>query len=136
MAAAIAGDHGIPTVSVSGDDKVTAEVAEKIPKIEPVVVKKALSAYQAQSLIPQRACERIGDGVRAALARFKEIPPYVIRGPVRLNLLDSPTHAPPLMALLEEDVVAATINDAFLEFERQMPWIKFNVVLPDGFIYP
>ncbi|MHC4886350.1 MAG: M55 family metallopeptidase [Planctomycetota bacterium] len=136
MAAALAGHHGVPTVFVSGDDKVTAELAEKIPEIETAVVKKGLGCYQARSLMPARACALIREGVSQGIARRTEIPPYEIPGPIELNLLDSEGHAPPLKPLLEEAVVADDINTAFLEIQRKMPWTKFPVPLPDGFTFP
>lgn len=39
MAAALSGDKGVPTVFVSGDQSITKEVKEKIPKIITGVVK-------------------------------------------------------------------------------------------------
>jgi len=136
MAAAIAGDMGIPTVFISGDNKITEEVKSKIPEIETAVVKKALSVYQARSHTPSTACEMIYSGAKHGIGRRKIIKPYIIPGPVKLNLLDSADHSPPLEKMLTEDVTAETINDAFLKFENQMPWTKFPVTLPDGFKYP
>ena len=136
MAAALAGHRNVPTLFVSGDDKIVAEMRGKIPAIRHVQVKKALGAFQARSLIPARSCERIGMGVRDALAHVGDITPYRIPGPLRLNLIDSPNHAPPFKRILDTPVEAATIEDAFLQAARQMPWNKFNVELPDGFRYP
>ncbi|MBO4633642.1 MAG: M55 family metallopeptidase [Lentisphaeria bacterium] len=135
MAAAIAGDLGIPAVMVSGDDKITAEFREKIPQIEAVEVKQALSPYQACSLIPARACERIAQGVRKGLSRRKEIPPYRIPGPVKLTVLDSDNHVPPLQEMMPA-VTADTISEGFLKYEKAMPWTSFDLQDPDGFIYP
>ena len=135
MAAAIAGDLGIPSVFVSGDDKITAEFKEKIPSIEALAVKQALSPYQACSMIPARACELIGQGVRTGLKRRKEIAPYRIRGPLELTLLDSANHAPPLEEVMPA-VTADTISEAFLKYEKAMAWTNFDLQLPDGFIYP
>jgi D-amino peptidase len=45
MAAALAGYYWVKTVFVSGDQYITAEVAEKIPGIEKGVVKEALGPY-------------------------------------------------------------------------------------------
>ena len=135
MAAAIAGDLGIPAVMVSGDDRIAAEFREKIPQIETVEVKQALSPYQACSLIPSRACERIGQGVRKGLSRYKEIPPYRIPGPVTLSLLDSDNHVPPLREIMLP-VTADTIGEAFLKYEKAMPWTSFGLRDPDGFVYP
>ncbi|MBQ7206568.1 MAG: M55 family metallopeptidase [Lentisphaeria bacterium] len=135
MAAAIAGDLGIPTVFVSGDDKVTAEFREKIPAVEALAVKQALSPYQACSLIPSKACELIGQGVRRALERRGEIAPYVIPGPVTLSLFDSDGHVPPLREIMPP-VTAGTVGEAFLEYEKKMPWTTFDLRDPDGFVYP
>ena len=136
MAAAIAGQHGVPTVFVSGDDKITAEVRKKIPAIEYVAVKKGLSPFQARSLIPQRACELIGQKVKKALGRAKEIKPFVVPGPLRLNLLDSGNHAPPFMRMMSKDVEVKNIEEGFFAVERAMPWCHFDTELPDGFEYP
>ena len=136
MAAALAGHRNVPTVFASGDNQITAELREKIAGIRCAVVKKALGAYQARSVIPSRACEMIGQGVKDALAHVKTIAPYRVPGPLRLNLIDSPTHAPPFKRLFDKPVEAANIEDAFMKAVRQMPWNKFNVELPDGFKYP
>ncbi len=88
MAAALAGYHSVPCVCVSGDDRVCAEVREKIPRAEAVTVKWGIAAQNARSLMPQEACERIYDGVCAGLTRRQEIPPLVIPGPYRLNISD------------------------------------------------
>ncbi len=135
MAAALAGDFGVPTVFVSGDDKVTAEIAAKIPGIEVAVVKQALSPYMACSLIPSRACELIAEGVRRGIANRQNIAPYKIPGPVTLTLLDSPNHAPPLTEQCET-VTCDTITDAFNTCEESMAWCKRNTKLPDGYIFP
>ena len=135
MAAAIAGDLGIPSVFVSGDDKITAEFKEKIPAIEAVAVKQALSPYQACSMIPSRACELISQGVRSGLRRICEIAPYRVAGPVELTLLDSDGHVPPLREIMPP-VTAGTITEAFFKYERSMPWTSFDLQHPDGFVYP
>lgn len=135
MAAALAGDFGVPSVFVSGDDKIVAEFQEKIPAIKAVQVKKALSPYQACSLIPAKACELIREGVRDAILRKDHIAPYKVAGPLRLNLLDSATHCPPLERL-GEAVQADTISEAFDKYERAMPWTQMDLHYPDGFQYP
>ncbi len=136
MAAAIAGDLGVPTVMMSGDDKVAAEISEKIPGIETAVVKQALSPYQACSLIPARACEVIAEAVKRGLARKDQIAPFKIPGPVTLNLLDSPSHAPPL-TYQGEAVTADTVNEAFMNYERAMKWTTFDTEnMIEGFQFP
>ena len=135
MAAAIAGDLNVPTVMVSGDDKVTAELAGKIPGIAVAEVKQALSPYQACSMVPQAACELIYEKVKAALNNIPAIKPYKINGPVSLVLRDNDTHCPPLEEA-GETVEADTITEAFFKFERSMGWTSFDSQYPDGFSYP
>ena len=135
MACAIAGELGVPSVMVSGDDKICAEAREKVPGIVTVEVKEALSAYQACSLMPARACQLIYDGVKQGIALRNSIKPFVVPGPVRLQLLDSKGHVPPLMPM-GEAVVADKISTAFREYEERMPWHAGAVPLPDGFLFP
>jgi D-aminopeptidase len=136
MAAAIAGHHGVPTIFASGDDKIIAELKEKIPVIETATVKQALSVYQARSVIPQRACEMIYEGVKKAISRTGEIKPFVVPGPLKLNLYDSATHQPPLKKLRETPLEADNIDEAFMTYEREMTWTSFDTEDPDGFKFP
>ncbi|MBR7103968.1 MAG: M55 family metallopeptidase [Lentisphaeria bacterium] len=135
MACAIAGDFGVPAVMMSGDDKVASEFREKIPSMETAVVKEALSPYQACSLVPAAACGLIYQKALKGLERRKEIPPFKISGPVTLGLFDSDNHAPPFQ-LIGERKTAETINQAFLDYERAMPWCPFDQEMVDGFQYP
>ena len=134
MAAAFAGDLGIPAVFASGDDKITAEFKEKIPNIVTVETKKALSPFMACSIMPSRACELIRSGVKEALLR-EDIAPFKVPGPVKLVLKDSENHGPPLVET-GEAVTAPTITEACSEFGRRMPWNCYDLQLPDGFTFP
>lgn len=107
MAAALAGEFGVPMICVTGDDKINAECADKIPDIEQVIVKWGISAQNARSLCPKDACQRIYDGVRCAMARIDQIKPYTIAGPIRLNL----SERDPAQKIMPEDVIGNNIND-------------------------
>jgi len=136
MACALAGCRGVPSVFISGDQYVVAEVSEKIPSIRSAVVKKSLGAYIARCLMPAKSCEMIRSGVKSALKSRRKIKPFRIDGPICLNLLDSPKHSPPLKLVLEKDVEGADMEGAFTKAVLSFPWNKFNVDLPDGFVYP
>jgi D-amino peptidase len=136
MAAALAGHRKVPTVFVSGDDHIAAELKTKVPAIEAVAVKKALSPYQARSLIPRRACERIREGVCNALRRRDRIEPYRIPGPLTLNLLDAAGHIPPLKPVLAQDLAAPDIETAFQQALRLFPWNTMDRQFVDGFQFP
>src|SRR5438046_805597 len=74
--AAFAGALGVPVVFASGDDAAMEELKSRLGNIETTETKKNLSFHSAETLTPEASCERIGAGVKAALARlhdFKEI---------------------------------------------------------------
>lgn len=135
MAAAIAGEMGIPAVFVSGDQKITSEFKTKIPDIAVAVVKQALSPYQACSVTPARSCAMIREGVLDGLHKRSAIKPFCIKGPIKLALLDSDNHAPPFSYPVPP-VEAASVNEAFMKYEKAMKWTCFDLQEPDGFVFP
>ena len=135
MAAAIAGDFNVPVVMVSGDDKICAEFQAKVPGVETAVVKEALAPHQACSMMPAASCKLIAEKVKIALTNIGKVKPFKISGPVKLALFDSDNHAPPLQQIGEK-VVADTVNEAFLKYEKAMPWTKFDSEEPYGFVFP
>ena len=94
MAMALAGWNGIPTVLVTGDNTCCAQVRDLVPEIETVVVKEALSPYNAKSWTPARAREMIRAGAKTAVKRRQEIRPFTIRPPYRLGFPSRPGVAP------------------------------------------
>jgi D-amino peptidase len=103
--AAIAGDYGMPTILVSGDDVACAQARDLVPDIETAVVKRATSRFSAWCLAPQRARELIRDRMTAAVHRWREIKPFAIPGPVtfREELTDG----------MVREVTAPTVTEAF-----------------------
>ena len=70
--AAILTDYGKPIIMVSGDDAICREAKEYLPRITAVEVKKASGCYGGALLPPHLAEERIREGVRAAIEKFKK----------------------------------------------------------------
>lgn len=136
MAMALAGDLGIPAVFVSGDQVVTGELAEKNPDIVAGVVKQSYGPNCCRSLLPVEARRVIREGVREGLAKRAAIKPYVIGGPVYLNLLDSPGHIPPLEPVLARPVKGATISEAFRAALKGFPWSSYGSRVMDYYRYP
>jgi D-amino peptidase len=140
MAAALAGDLDIPTVFVSGDNLLTQEMKEKIPEIEIAAVKKSIGPYMARSLMPERSCEMIYDGVQKGLERIKEIKPFKIPGPIKVNLLESKKgnhdQTAGYQRATEIDAAGPTLTEAFIDLLKQMDWTCLGVERPDGFEYP
>ncbi len=94
MAMALAGYYDVPAVLITGDNVVTAQCRELVPEMEAVVVKEALSPYNARSWTPARACEMIREGAKRAVARRDEIPPLKIPGPYTVGLVGGPGQQP------------------------------------------
>lgn len=84
--AAIAGDFGVPVVMISGDDATVAEARETIGDMEGAVVKWSYGFHSARTLMPEPANEVIRERVRAALGRLDDFEPYVMEGPVELEI--------------------------------------------------
>lgn len=94
MAMALAGYYDVPAVLITGDNVVTQQCLDLVPEMEAVVVKTALSPYNACSWTPARAREMIKDGARRAIERLGEIPPFKIEGPYRIGLVSGPGQIP------------------------------------------
>jgi len=84
--AGTAGDHGVPTIMVSGDDKLCAEARRLVKGIVAVEVKKGLDAEGGILLPKARAHAAITAGAERAVRRCRSIKPYRIKAPVRMRL--------------------------------------------------
>ncbi|MEX2154976.1 MAG: M55 family metallopeptidase [Gemmatimonadaceae bacterium] len=84
--AAIAGHFGVPVVAISGDDAAVAEAQQLIGPIEGAVVKRSLSFHSANTLTPQAGQALMKEKVKAGLAKRASLRPYVLRGPIRLDV--------------------------------------------------
>jgi len=136
MAMALAGDLGIPTVFASGDQVITAEVRAKIPQIQTAVVKHAYGPFVCRSVLPKKAQEMIFAGVKKGLEQRHAIPPYRVKGPITLNLLDSPRHIPPLKLILKKPVQGKTVSEAFEKAIKAFPWNTYGRKVMDYYAYP
>ena len=84
--AATAGDHNVPTIMVSGDDKLCAEARKLVKNIVAVEVKKGLDV-EGGLLQPKETAHRlITEGAARAVRECKRIKPYKVKGPVHLRL--------------------------------------------------
>jgi D-amino peptidase len=84
--AAIAGHFGVPVVAISGDDAAVGEAQQLIGPMEGAVVKRSLSFHSANTLTPQAGQTLIKERVKAGLAKRATLRPFVVRGPVRLDI--------------------------------------------------
>jgi len=84
--AGIAGDHGVPTVLASGDDKLCREARRFVPGIVTAQVKRGLDCQGGQLLSQPRAHELIRRRAKEAVPRCEQIQPYRVKHPVRMRL--------------------------------------------------
>jgi D-amino peptidase len=84
--AGIAGDHGVPTIMASGDDKLCAEARRFIKGIVAVQVKKGLDCQGGRLLPKDRAHQAIRDGAARAVQLCKRIKPFKVASPVTMRL--------------------------------------------------
>lgn len=136
MAMALAGDLGIPAVFVSGDQVITGELKEKNPDIITGIVKHSYGPNCCRSLVPEMAHEIIRKGVKKGIESRHLIKPYVIEGPLTLNLLDAPGHIPPLKPSLKEPIKGKNITEAFNKILKNFSWASFGKKEMDWYRYP
>jgi D-amino peptidase len=98
--AAIAGHFGVPVVMVSGDDAAVAELQRLVGPVEGAVVKRAISFESAATMTPEASQALIRQKVRAALARRRQLKPYVLTTPVRLDVSFKHYRAAEILAYL------------------------------------
>ena len=84
--AGIAGDHGVPLIMVSGDDKLCAEARRLCPGIEAVQVKTGLGIQSGLLQSRERAHEMIRQGAARAVKLCARLKPYKVKAPVRFRV--------------------------------------------------
>lgn len=84
--AGIAGEHNVPVIMVSGDDKVCLEAKQLLPNVKTAQVKKGLSTYGASLLPPDVAHEIIRKTAYDAVKSIGEMKPLVYQKPVCLRV--------------------------------------------------
>lgn len=86
MNAAIAGEFGVPVVFLSGDQTIGQEATRLLGPIETAVVKTAGGFYSATMLNPEKCRQLIREGVRRGVEKRKQLKPYKLTRPVKLEV--------------------------------------------------
>jgi len=84
--AGIAGDHGVPTIMISGDDKTCREAKHLIPSVVAAEVKKGLAVRGGILLPMKKAREVIIACAAMAVSQCKKIKPVRVKNPVTMRL--------------------------------------------------
>lgn len=83
---ALLAHYGVPVLMVSGDDKIAAEVEERLPGIRTVIVKYGIDHRTARSLPRDVVLTRIHQETRQAVAQRDRAPLHRMEGPVTFRL--------------------------------------------------
>jgi D-amino peptidase len=84
--AAIAGEFGVPVVFLSGDQTIGQEAIRLLGPIETAAVKTAGGFFSGTMLHPEECQRLIRDGVSRGVARRRELKPYKLTRPVKLEV--------------------------------------------------
>jgi D-amino peptidase len=84
--AATAGEHGVPVIFVSSDDKGVKEAAGHLPWIETVETKRGLGRNFALSKHPKRVLDEIEAGAARAAERLAEMKPFRFQSPMTFEV--------------------------------------------------
>jgi D-amino peptidase len=86
LGAAIAGEYNVPVVFVSGDQTITQEAKRLFGPIETVAVKQAIGFYAATMMHPEAAQRLTREGVKRGIERRRELKPFQLTHPVKLEI--------------------------------------------------
>jgi len=84
--AALAGAFHTPVILLTGDQAAADDLLAIVPNAELAVVKEGFSNYACQTLSAQSARNLIRERARRAMERVGEIQPYVVEGPVDIQI--------------------------------------------------
>ena len=86
ICAYVAGEHGVPVIMVSGDDKACAEAAEWLPEAVTCQVKKGYSCDGARIPAPEKALNLITAKAEEAVRKAARCPLLKAASPVTMRL--------------------------------------------------
>jgi len=84
--AALLAHYGVPVLLVSGDDKIAAQVEERLPGVHTVIVKHGIDHRSVRSLPRNDVYQLLQHGSCMAVQNVKTAPVYHIGGSVRFRL--------------------------------------------------
>jgi D-amino peptidase len=112
--AALAGHFGTPVIMLSGDQAAANEIREIVPDVEVAIVKEGIARYTCISLSAAAARDAIRDAARNSVAKIATIKPYVLKGPVVLQVEYTTRNSLPVDA--ESRMGAEVLDDRTIRF--------------------
>jgi D-amino peptidase len=112
--AAMAGHFGTPVIMLSGDQAAGNELHEIVPDAELAVVKEGIGRYTCISLSAAAARDAIREAARRSMAKIGAIKPYIVPGPVTLQVEYTTRNSLPVDA--EKRAGAQVLDDRTIRF--------------------
>lgn len=84
--AAIAGAFAVPVALITGDEAFIAVTRSFLPQAEAVVTKYCYTSSCCKTLTPARSCALIEAAAERAIRVARNIPPYIIEGPIQVEI--------------------------------------------------
>ena len=119
ICAYIAGEHKVPVIMVSGDDKTCAEAAEWLPHAVTCQVKKGFSCHGARISAPEKTLSLITACAEKAVRQAQECPLLLAETPVKFRLEMVSRNMPPfhegdlLPDARTREVTSSSVEKAF-----------------------
>lgn len=114
--AAMAGHFLTPVVMLSGDRAAADELRAIVPEAELAVVKEGLGRHTCISLSAQAARDLIREAARRSMAKIGAIKPYVVAGPVTLEVEYTTRNSLPVGAELRAGAQIQILDDRTIRF--------------------
>jgi len=86
ISAALAGHFGVPVLMAAGDDVFIEETQALLGPMATACLKTSTGFLSALTVSPEVADDRLRSGVKDAIARVGQSKPYVLAGPVQLEI--------------------------------------------------
>lgn len=115
--AAMAGHFQTPIVMLSGDRAAADELGAIVPEAELAVVKEGLGRHTCISLSAQAARDLIREAARRSMAKIGAIKPYVVPGPVSLEIEYTTRNSLPVGAELRAGAQIQILDDRTIRFQ-------------------
>lgn len=112
--AAMAGHFGTPVIMLSGDLAAVNELKEIVPDAEFASVKEGIGRYSCISLSAASARDAVREAARRSVAKIGSVKPYVLPGPVTLQIEYTTRNSLPVGAELRAN--AEVLDDRTIRF--------------------
>lgn len=137
LSAALAGEHSLPVILVSGDEATIADARHYAPEAEYLITKRAIGWRSAMALPPHQMSAALKRACRSAFNRPRSAP-FVLKAPYRLELEMTTQVAAEMLAYLPnvERTGAYTASITLDRVEAVMRFVSFVMLYTPTGVMP